>query len=1018
MKLSKKMAAMMAAAALLSGVQMAAAEYTVVYSTPSEEYTTDVVNNKNSGDGAVGRYWIKTNGDYAVTETARPQTKVTFSHMNFTNNTVKNTGTTAKTGDTSGGAAVFIKGSDVTFNDVGFTGNTVTSESGALSNGGAVFVDSTRNHHNYDASVTFNVSKDMAYTGNKVTGASTYSDTWGNIATTSGGFLYMDRGTTANFNIKEGATLTIGQEGVNDDNTDSIASSIKKEGQPYSENAINKKGKGTLTVNGQMKDYHGDLNVKEGTMNINKSLAGDANITVFDGATLNLKKVELSSQSGTLSVVDTDGSTKTVPLPEKNGSLLAKAGSNVTAKTITLKDKSSMKVDTGATVTADSVAVNGTLSNAGTVEATDSITVAGSLFKNTGTLKTGTLTISSNAYDNTPIAGEIHADKEFLYKGVAGNLLTREVTASIHTPVLHIQGNKNQTGFKITSDDVLKDVDKIIIESNNKMRTGLVFDGDVHVTSNIELTGTPNGEGKTDARIEINDGKSVQIDHLTSTAANGLVQVNGTGSVKLDSIDAQQGRMVLQTCGNENQKGSYKLQNIHVGENASFEMCVYDDNSHVNPPAEITGQIQAYLDKGAKIDFGGMHAGDWKPDKINVAADSLTVHIADASSDNKVYISDQSRILQQPSRVAVVADGNNNTGNATKDLQAISKVVEVTTQTEGNSTKNTSKTASGVKVTQEASRIFDEASGVVETKENGTVAVGQLTVKKNPFAYGVSDTDALSLMTWRAEMNDMNKRMGELRDSKGEHGIWARMVRGRTEYGSVSNQYNQYQLGYDRTLGTENTWTLGGAVTYTEGDSAYGAGSAENKHTGFALYGSKLNGDGSFLDLIAKYARLDDDYKTIWGNGSGDANGFSVSAEYGKRFTQDTGFWVEPQAELTYGRVSSMSYHLGDISVDQDGINSLVGRLGFSLGKNIKKGNVYARASYLYDFDGDTSVHFTDGGSLRTLKQDLGGGWWEVGIGTNLNLSDIAHFYFDIEKTFGGDITIPWQWNAGIRWSF
>lgn len=686
------------------------------------------------------------------------------------------------------------------------------------------------------------------------------------------------------------------------------------------------------------------------------------------------------------------------------------AAAETTEVTSTLSD---MNVDTGETFTADSVAVNGTLSNAGTVEAKNSITVDGGLFKNTGTLKTGTLTISGHASDQSTIAGEIYAGKEFLYKGIAGNLAAREVTASIHTPVLHIQGNKYQTGFKISGDNVLKDVDKIIIESNDNTRTGLVFDGDVHVTSNIELTGTPNGEGKADARIEINDGKSVQIDQLTSTAAKGLVQVNGTGSVKLGNIDAQQGRMVLQTYGNETQKGSYELQNIHVGENASFEMCVYGTNS----PAEITGQIQAHLDKGAKIDFGGMHAGDWKPDKINVAADSLTVYIADASSDNKVYVSGNSDILKQPTHVAVVADGNNNTGNAAKDLQAISKVVEVTTQTE-SSTANTSKPASGVKVTQEASRIFDEASGVVETKENGTVAVGQLTVKKNPFSYGVSDTNALSLMTWRAEMNDMNKRMGELRDSKGEHGIWARMVRGRTEYGSVSNQYNQYQLGYDRTLGTENTWTLGGAVTYTEGDSAYGAGSAENKHTGFALYGSKLNGDGSFLDLIAKYARLDDDYKTIWGNGSGDANGFSVSAEYGKRFTQDTGFWVEPQAELTYGRVSSMSYHLGDISVDQDGINSLVGRLGFSLGKNIKKGNVYARASYLYDFDGDTSVHFTDGGRLRTLKQDLGGGWWEVGIGTNLNLSDIAHFYFDIEKTFGGDITIPWQWNAGIRWSF
>lgn len=367
MKLSKKMATMMAAAALLSGVQMAVANTTdFVVSTPSKAYTTDVDKNVNEGVGEVGRYYLYTYGQDAVTVPDRPKTEVTFSNMNFTDNTVKNTGTTAKTSDTSGGAAVFIKGADVTFNDVGFTGNTVTSESGALSNGGAVFVDSTRNNHNYDASVTFNVSKDMAYTGNKVTGVSTYSDTYGSIATTSGGFLYMDRGTTANFNIDEGATLTIGKEGETDDNTDSIASSIKMTGQTYSENAIYKKGKGTLTVNGQMKDYHGDLNVKEGTMNINQSIAGDAKISVSDGATLNLKEVELSSQSGTISVANKDGVVSAVTLPEKDGSLVAEAGSNVTAKAITLKNKSSMKVDTGATVTADSVAVkdDATLSTA------------------------------------------------------------------------------------------------------------------------------------------------------------------------------------------------------------------------------------------------------------------------------------------------------------------------------------------------------------------------------------------------------------------------------------------------------------------------------------------------------------------------------------------------------------------------------------------------------------------------------------------------------------------------------
>lgn len=367
MKLSKTMAAMMAAAVLLSGVQMAAADTEWVSSTPSKAYTTDVEKNANSGKGEVGSYYLYTYGKYDKNEPDRPKTDVTFSNMNFTDNTVTNTGTSAKTGDTSGGAAVFIKGADVTFNDVGFTGNTVTSESGALSNGGAVFVDSTRNDHNYDASVTFNVSKDMAYTGNKVTGANTYSDTYGSIATTSGGFLYMDRGTTANFNIDEGATLTIGKEGETDDNTDSIASSIKMTGQTYSENAINKNGKGTLTVNGQMKDYHGDLNVKEGTMNINSSLASDSVISVSDGAALNLKSLTLSTTKlNEVDVVGTDGKTSKVTTPERNGSLVAEAGSNVTAETITLKDKSSMKVETGATVTADSVAVkdDATLSTA------------------------------------------------------------------------------------------------------------------------------------------------------------------------------------------------------------------------------------------------------------------------------------------------------------------------------------------------------------------------------------------------------------------------------------------------------------------------------------------------------------------------------------------------------------------------------------------------------------------------------------------------------------------------------
>lgn len=95
-----------------------------------------------------------------------------------------------------------------------------------------------------------------------------------------------------------------------------------------------------------------------------------------------------------------------------------------------------------------------------------------------------------------------------------------------------------------------------------------------------------------------------------------------------------------------------------------------------------------------------------------------------------------------------------------------------------------------------------------------------------------------------------------------------------------------------------------------------------------------------------------------------------------------------------------------------------VGRLGVSLGKDIESGNVYVRASYLYDFDGDAKMHMNYGDISTPFSEDLGGGWWEFGVGTNLNLGHDTHFYADLEKTTGGDVTTPWQWNAGFRFSF
>ena len=325
-----------------------------------------------------------------------------------------------------------------------------------------------------------------------------------------------------------------------------------------------------------------------------------------------------------------------------------------------------------------------------------------------------------------------------------------------------------------------------------------------------------------------------------------------------------------------------------------------------------------------------------------------------------------------------------------------------------------------------ASDVVETQDGIIAGKmsakvgDDGKIVASTIKTAIQQHNQAVSSMTNLSLMTWRQENNDMNKRLGEVRASEGSQGIWARMARGQSKYGQqgIKNQYNYYQLGYDSKISDD--WILGGAFTYTDGDSSYTNGSGTNKHTGFAVYGSNLRDDGSFIDLIAKYAHMKNDFDVNGGVGSGDysTNGLSFSAEYGKRFHQE-GYWIEPQAELTYGRVSSADFTTKrGAKVHQDSMDSLVGRLGFSLGKDIKQGNVYVRASYLYDFQGDTSVTMSKGGAATPFKTDLGGGWWEFGVGTNLNLGHDTHFYLDVETTAGGDVDTPWQWNAGVRYSF
>lgn len=565
----------------------------------------------------------------------------------------------------------------------------------------------------------------------------------------------------------------------------------------------------------------------------------------------------------------------------------------------------------------------------------------------------------------------------------------------------------------------------------------------------------------TDHRATVN----INTENTTIHADSALVAMSHS-VLNVNSNLVTNGKNAILTRGNSdvniNMEGKHTTQlngDIVFNYDGASSGTVIDSNVNVNLNGEgsfWTGNTKAEWNNG----------NEGKPDAEKMQVSHMTLQVENGAQWNPTSVKEVGNNSASAGSQAVALNSlklNNGVVNLDSDRLGANSPVKVE-KISGNGTITTNsldnklvidEKAAGTKLKVEGSgeigdkilagkatledlagtaKVGDKtASDEVETQDgiiagkmfakvgtDGTIDASTVKRAIQQHNQAVSSMANLSLMTWRQENNDMNKRLGEVRASEGSQGIWARMARGQSKYGpqGIKNQYNYYQLGYDSKISDD--WILGGAFTYTDGDSSYTNGSGTNKHTGFAVYGSNLRDDGSFIDLIAKYAHMKNDFDVNGGVGNGDysTNGLSFSAEYGKRFHQE-GYWIEPQAELTYGRVSSADFTTKrGAKVHQDSMDSLVGRLGFSLGKDIKQGNVYVRASYLYDFQGDTSVTMSKGGAATSFKTDLGGGWWEFGVGTNLDLGHDTHFYLDVETTAGGDVDTPWQWNAGVRYSF
>lgn len=713
-------------------------------------------------------------------------------------------------------------------------------------------------------------------------------------------------------------------------------------------------------------------------------------------------------------------------------------------------------VNEGETYTTDIVAMDATtgLINHGTVE-NEKIVIKGGSFENYGTIRTGTFDIIGDP--DHKLQGELYADTEAIFRGNGDTGWYRESQFElIDTPKLSIidtGAENNNAGLGFTTTKALQSVDEIHVESNGH-KTGLFLlqgaENGVRYDNTVYLDTYSGGQ---DARIEVEGVVNAQsaadyyVERIVSNVASGSSATNklqtsnhGTAGVtfEIGEIVVQSGKLNLQTQSNTANdaahSGTFVLNNVTLAAGTSLRASVYEyQNNLSTPPIRIEGSATFNLGADATVDFGGWKDAentDWRPDVITLASDSISINVEDSSSNNLFIVTKNNRETQA-SDIHVVGAAANNTGNAVADLEKLAGIVKTNYKDENKT--NHLQCLPGVQLEQLPNDILDGAVGEVAGPKDpdapDCVDCGVQNVRTidNPNVHGIAEMTALGLHIWRNEIDDMHRRMGDLRDSAGQaNGLWTRIYNGKASFGgqSIENKYTAFQFGYDHQV-SPGLW-LGGALSYTYGDNDFDHGEGDSNLLAFTAYASRLFGNGFYLDFTGKVGRMKNSFDIRVGDirSSGDyhTNAVSVSAEAGWRFDVMKNVFFEPQVEVWYGHVFDAQYETSTgVDVDQASTDSLVGRAGFRLGLECpnNRGSAFIKASVLHDWEGEADFRFSKGGvASRTLTEDLGGTWYEYGIGADFNATEQLHFWAELERGDGGEVDTDYRATIGMRYAW
>jgi outer membrane autotransporter protein len=302
-------------------------------------------------------------------------------------------------------------------------------------------------------------------------------------------------------------------------------------------------------------------------------------------------------------------------------------------------------------------------------------------------------------------------------------------------------------------------------------------------------------------------------------------------------------------------------------------------------------------------------------------------------------------------------------------------------------------------------------------------------------------------LQWFAQMDTLNKRMGELRlnheyGANNEGGfldnIWIRSYGSQINASSAvtGRSFNSQIYGFD--LGTDKAWQLDKQNTVIGGVFAgYGVADQDFRVNGSSgesdslyggVYGTWLHEGGWYSDFVAKVQHFDNSFN-VWddsynhSSGSYDNWGAGVSLEFGRQFQFKDGWFAEPQAQLSYAHLFNRGFGTqGDnaFSVANSDADLLQFRGGIAFGRTIV---LNGKSSVLQPYVKISGVEQVSSGN----RVSAGGDSWrpnmdgeraELGTGIAWQIGNSNQLHLEYQAAFGSKYDQPWGINAGFRHQF